>query len=495
MNAAEIERAIADIAAKRAYGVRLPESRDPANSGIVAAINLLLAEVDAREAELRVQMQKLTDARDDAQTANHMLRRLKSDLGIKTAELDLALQKSAAASNAKSQFLANMSHEIRTPMNGILGMAELLLRTPLDERQRHQVQTIAQSGRALLTIINDILDFSKVESGRFELEHKPFELKRCLADVAELLRHAAHRKGLEFHLNLDAGLPDGYVGDAGRLRQIIMNLAGNAVKFTEVGSVTLRMTGRREGDYADLRIDIIDTGVGIPPDKIDDVFETFSQADNTMSRKYEGTGLGLSISQLLATRMGGSIKVKSELGRGSTFRVSLRLPVAVLVAREVGAECSGAGAEASADVPSGSRRRVLIVDDSAVNREVAAEFLGDLGCEIAFACNGAEAVAMTSVRKFNLVLMDCQMPVMDGYAAAGAIRARSGAATGSDVPIVALTANAFASDREKCLASGMDDFLAKPFLPDDFETCVKGWLAMGRGARTGEATTEAMSAA
>jgi len=281
------------------------------------------------------------------------------------------------------------------------------------------------------------------------------------------------------------------VGDDGRLRQIVMNLAGNAVKFTEAGSVTVRLAARRgAGGAADIRIDVIDTGVGIPPDRLDDVFEKFSQADNTMSRKFEGTGLGLSISQLLATRMGGAIRVKSELGRGSTFRLALRLPIAETgtAADQAGVAVSAAKSSPVTGAPAvdGRGKRVLVVDDSAVNREVAAAFLEDLGCAVGFAANGQEAIDAATTSKFDLVLMDCQMPVLDGFAATAAIRARNTGATRSDVPIVALTANAFASDRDRCLAAGMDDFLAKPFMPDAFEACVGGWLL-----RSGPKTTAA----
>ncbi|MFN0218412.1 MAG: response regulator [Hyphomicrobium sp.] len=629
LESALIERAITEISAARDYKQRLVEGADGPNAGVVRAINALLAEVEARENSLQQRLQELVDARDDAQTSNSMLRRLREDLKARTTQLDGALQKAAAASSAKSQFLANMSHEIRTPMNGILGMAELLRRTALDDKQRQQVNTIVHSGRALLQIINDILDFSKIEAGKFDLDPKPFDLVMCVGDIIELLRPTASAKSLVINLEIDPLLPRCYVGDAGRIRQVVMNIAGNAVKFTDRGSVTLRLSGKPDGDRMALIIEVIDTGIGIPADKVADVFEKFSQVDGTCSRRHEGTGLGLSISQLLAHRMDGDISAASELGKGSAFSFRMKLPVqppsqkvgsngvtlegkriavfsdavdigavtealdklgcviaaaADPIASDVAARVDAAvffdvaagermlrqisvqrersqsaaapilacvlsgapgdarlvtdaGAQgylcgpfepdqiaralqevlkARAQAPGGAvdgafqttalvtrhtlaevtrqanaqvvapppparspgqAFKVLVVDDSLVNQEVAKEFLEEIHCDVSLACNGLEAVKATGAIRYDLVMMDCQMPVMDGFQATAAIRAREAGATPPNVPIVALTANAFASDREKCLASGMSDFLSKPFMPMDFENVVQKWLA------------------
>ena len=467
--------AIAGIAARRAFSERLPISGQ-ADRAIVQAVNALLDVVEARERDAAQRLDELLSAREDAQTSHLLLRRVKQDLHLKTLELDKALARAEAASEAKSQFLANMSHEIRTPMNGILGMAELLLRSELDDRQHRQAATIAKSGRALLTIINDILDFSKVESGAFSLEASAFDLHDALRDVIELLGPTAEAKGLVLTLDFDNALPVHLVGDVGRIRQIVTNLAGNAVKFTERGSVTIRVRGRRCGDDLELKLDVIDTGIGIPENRLADIFEKFSQVDGTVHRRHEGTGLGLAISRLIVERMGGRIDVRSRLGHGSTFQVMLRLPVVNAVAVELSAD----GA-AMLSPPASLGFKVLVVDDSAVNREVAAEYVRDLGCGVAFAANGAEALPLAAATRFDLILMDCQMPVMDGYAATAALRTQAGA-TPRDVAIVALTANVFATDREKCLAAGMDDVLSKPFTPEDFECALRRWLPQSKAA-------------
>ena len=428
-------------------------------------------------------------------------------------ELETARQVAVASNSAKSQFLANMSHEIRTPMNGILGMAELLKRGQLDDKQRQQVNTIVHSGRALLKIINDILDFSKVEAGKLDLELKPFDLWLCVNDIVELLRPTANAKGLQLSLDIAESLPRHFVGDAGRIRQIVMNLAGNAVKFTDRGSVSIRLSGSRAGRDVGLLIEVIDTGIGIPAHMLADVFEKFNQVDSANNRRHEGTGLGLSISQLLAKRMGGGITARSEFGKGSTFSFSLKLPVhegpikalAVVLPlqpvfeagashapRRQGAIMRGrilnrpvsaevprivAPAAATPATPPSNKHgiRVLVVDDSLVNQEVAREFLEDLSCDVEIAKNGEEAVTMSGAARYAIIFMDCQMPVMDGFAATGAIRARSTGATPGNVPIVALTANAFESDRQKCMDAGMSDFLAKPFQPSEIEAAVMRW--------------------
>ncbi len=473
---------IAEIAANQDYAQRASAQDLGSLGGIADSINALIDGFSAREQALRTQIEELKDAWDDAQTANMLHRRVKDELKARKKQLDAAVAKAAAASTAKSQFLANMSHEIRTPMNGILGTAELLARTKLEDKQQRYVDTIIRSGRALLTIINDILDFSKVESGKIELVDRPFDFVTCVGDVVALLTPSCSRKQIDLQIAVEEGLPSFYVGDVGRIRQILTNVVGNSVKFTETGGVTVSLKRQLVDGRAELRIDVIDTGVGIPADKIDEVFEKFSQVDNTSARRHEGTGLGLAICKSLIERMGGRIGVTSTLGVGSTFWITLPLPVHEQVATapaasidQTSAEINGNATDMVAPTSTGGNK-VLLVEDSLVNQEVARDFLESMGCTVQVAKNGQEAVTAIDSETFNIVLMDCQMPVMDGFQATRVIREKETTAKARRIPIIALTANAFESDREKCMAAGMTDFLTKPFMPDEFEATVRKWL-------------------
>ena len=621
----ELAQMLAEIQASRDYSRRIPIEPHSGLNAIIDPLNGILAEVESRNRELRTRLEELTDARDDAQTTTFLLRRVKDELKTRTQELDAAVMRAEAASGAKSQFLANMSHEIRTPMNGILGMVELLLRTDLTEKQRRFASTIAQSGRALLTIINDILDFSKVESGKFDLDLKPFNFRVCVEDVAALLATRVQQKALQFSVRIDDRVPVAVVGDAGRIRQVLTNLVANAVKFTEQGAITIEVSTEVAGELAKLTVRVKDTGIGIPRDKLDLVFQKFSQVDATSTRKHEGTGLGLAISKMLIEKMGGEVGLESELGKGSTFWFNVPLQVAqqpenaasgpvalrgrrVLIIEPHGSDTPSlrdqimaAGGEAVAvadgsealsnlrdgqsagrpfdvivihiqwvndaamrlvgglhgdgaakplpivvvssigqkgdgelfeglgvhgyltkpvdaavlhdtigivlrDAASGRRRlvtrhtctesrnatgdpkegrevaadtprpAVLLVEDNLVNQEVAREFLEEFGCEIQVAENGKQAVDAVESGSFDLVFMDCLMPVMDGFQASKLIRERERRRDLPQLPIVALTANAFASDREKCLAAGMSDYLSKPFDPADIEVILRKWI-------------------
>jgi CheY-like chemotaxis protein len=355
-----------------------------------------------------------------------------------------------------------MSHEIRTPMNAVLGLASTLLETPLDDDQRNSVIAIRDAGDNLLGLLNDILDFSKLEAGPIAFEAIAFSPQALVDNAVSIIGPRASAKGLAIRKVNEAALPPALTGDAARLRQVMLNLLSNAVKFTEAGEVVVAIRClARDEKHATIEWSVSDTGIGIAPERIKDLFVDFVQADNSINRRFGGTGLGLSICKRLAEQMGGEIKVVSEPGKGSIFRFKLKMPIAEEAALAEHDDHERLFKDLRLSISKlGRALRVLVVDDNATNRLVAAKMLKEFDVRIDVACDGAEAVAAASQSSYDAILMDMRMPEMDGLQATRAIRARGGPL--ADVPIIAFTANAFADDATACREAGMNDFLAKP---------------------------------
>ncbi|MBF0153593.1 MAG: ABC transporter substrate-binding protein [Magnetococcales bacterium] len=414
----------------------------------------------------------------DITELRHYRDHLEETVRERTAELELARNAAEAASRAKMAFLVNMSHEIRTPMNGVLGMADLVLKTPLTQQQRHYIEVIHNSGRTLLRIINDILEFSRMQADRLTLDLLRFSLIELIDDIDTMFVDQSQRKGLTFDLKIGEGVPDRLLGDPYRLNQILFNLVGNALKFTSKGSIDLTVGVVEEQDSnVVLRFDITDTGIGISPEFQHNLFEAFTQEDPSISRRFGGTGLGLAITQRLVHMMGGSLHVESVPGQGSTFWFTVRF----------GKQQPGSPMDVptwktaqQSPIPDNARLEghVLLVEDDLVNQEVATTTLELYGCRVAIAQNGHQAVAAirNADSPFDAVFMDCEMPVTDGFEATRQIRHWEQETGRGRLPIIALTAHVLKQSRQQCQEAGMDDYLQKPFSQADLAAKLSRWL-------------------
>ena len=397
---------------------------------------------------------------------------MEDTLKLTTKELALARDQALEASNLKSAFVANISHELRTPLSAILGMQQLLLDTTLTDEQREYANIVQSSAQSLLEIVKDILDLSRIEAGKFQLENIPFNVLYLVQDCARLMSESAREKHLAFMTHIDQGIPELVLGDAERLRQMLLNLISNSIKFTETGGITVHATiDCEDKNTVTIRFAVQDSGIGVSADDQRHLFKPFTQVDNSSTRKYGGTGLGLSICKHLVEMMGGEIGVESDKGKGSLFWFKVQFPKIAEFAAP-----TSFPSQTNNQQELFAQKTVLVVEDHPVLRTLTVRQLNNLGMIAHAVSNGREAIAAYGGFLFDIILMDCQLPEIDGFQATTAIRAAE-KVTGKHTPIIAIAAGAMPSDREKCLAAGMDDFLAKPVNIQELSEKISQWLS------------------